>query len=375
MKNVLSGLSLSIITIVIMLGISEVTIRQFLDPLDYLSPTLISDAELGHRIAANSGGHDAWGYRNKTVPHKARIVIIGDSQIYGTASTSESSIASLLHKKLGYTVYNMGIGGYGPAHYSILLDRAFELSPKMVLLGLYFGNDFMDAFNYVYDQDHTRFSLLRQSKFSGVDTFKPVEFEPPRKKLFGATRDYLARHSVFYRVLTAKVDFIRRLRKYEQRNSNLSILEIKDKNGDLSIGIPLTHRTLVDARDSRIEEGVRLTLHFIDDIKRRCDINGVTLGVILFPTPLSVYALEIASDPVFSEEAWKALKDEGLLFSRFHSILSQKNINTIDIRKPLLDAVGRGEKIYPFNDVHPNNHGNDVIATYIGEQLATINSQ
>ena len=164
MKHVVTGLSLSVITLVIMLGVSEITIRQFLDPLDYLQPTIVPDPELGHRIAPHSSGHDAWGYRNRSVPDKAHIVIIGDSQIYGTASTSESSISSLLHKQLGDTVYNMALGGYGPAHYSILLDRAFELSPRIVLLGIYFGNDFMDAFNYVYNQDHSRFASLRQAR-------------------------------------------------------------------------------------------------------------------------------------------------------------------------------------------------------------------
>ena len=127
MKNKLAGLAISLITLVIMLGFSELVIRQFLDPLDYLQPTLIPDPNLGHRIAPHSSGHDAWGYRNRSVPEKAHIVIIGDSQIYGTASTSESSIASLLRKNIGVEVYSMALGGYGPAHYSMLLDQAFKL--------------------------------------------------------------------------------------------------------------------------------------------------------------------------------------------------------------------------------------------------------
>jgi len=372
MKNLITGLSLSFITLVIMLGVSEITIRQFLDPLDYLQPTIIPDPDLGHRIAPHSSGHDAWGYRNRSVPNKAHIVMIGDSQIYGTASTSESSISSLLHKKLGDTVYNMALGGYGAAHYSILLDRAFELSPRIVLLGIYFGNDFMDAFNYVYNQDHARFSSLRQARFSGTDTFRPVEFQRARTKRFEGARDFLARHSVLYRVVTSKLDFVR---KYEQRNSGQSILEITDKNGDLVIGIALTRAKLVDSRDPRIEEGVRLTLHFIDDIKRRCDANGVKLGVILIPTEFSSFSNEIVANPSVPAEARKAVEDEGWLFDKILSTLSQRQIITIDIRKPLQDAIRRGEKVYPVNDGHPNNHGNQVIVTYVGEHIPAIKVQ
>lgn len=119
----------------------------------------------------------------------------------------------------------------------------------------------------------------------------------------------------------------------------------------------------------------RLTLYFIDDIKRRCDINGVKLGVILIPTEFSSFKHEIVSNPGVPAEARKAVEDEGWLFDKFHTTLSQRQIRFIDIRKPLQDAIRRGERVYPVNDGHPNNRGNQVIASYISEQVSLIDVQ
>jgi hypothetical protein len=113
----------------------------------------------------------------------------------------------------------------------------------------------------------------------------------------------------------------------------------------------------------------------MDDIRNRCDANGVKLVVIFIPTEFSSYKDEIVLNPNFPAEARKGVEDEESLFDTFHSTLRQKNITTIDIRKPLQDAVRRGERVYPVNDGHPNNHGNQVIATYISEQLSIINAQ
>jgi hypothetical protein len=51
--------------------------RIVLDPVDYLKPYKVRDPILGHKLKPNSGGHDAWGYRNKFVPSTADIVTLG----------------------------------------------------------------------------------------------------------------------------------------------------------------------------------------------------------------------------------------------------------------------------------------------------------
>ena len=59
--------------------LAEVCLRGIFGPGDFLQPVVIADADLGHKIAARSAGHDALGFRNKAVPAHASIVAIGDS--------------------------------------------------------------------------------------------------------------------------------------------------------------------------------------------------------------------------------------------------------------------------------------------------------
>lgn len=368
MKNLLTNFVLLLATTLAMLGISEFVVRQFLDPLDYLQPITVFDPDLGHRIAPNTGGHDAWGFRNKSVPSRAKIVILGDSMIYGTASTYENSIPSLLGKELGVEVYGMALGGYGAPHYSMLLDRALGLSPQTVVVGLSFGNNFMHAFNFVYDPDHRRFSSLRLAKFSGADTFKPVKIDEIPAFGIKAVRDWLARHSVLYRAVTIKLNFDA-LRVREQQESGRAVLSIVDKDGGIITGIPLRTASLVDPSDPRIQEGVRISLLFIDEMKKKCDARGVQFAVLLLPTRFSTFKTELTNQTNYAVEARKAVENEAALFDILHAALGRMGVWTLDVRKPLQDAVRQQKRIYPINDGHPNAVGNGVIASYLAGEL------
>src|SRR5437868_1341535 len=85
--------------------------RKIMDPADFLVMDLVSDPILRHRIKEDAIGHDAWGFRNESVPLHADIVAIGDSQTYGWIAGSKYSWPSQLQAITGRTVYNMGLGG------------------------------------------------------------------------------------------------------------------------------------------------------------------------------------------------------------------------------------------------------------------------
>jgi hypothetical protein len=370
MKNLLSNLFVLLATTLVMLGLSEVVIRQFVDPLDYLLPVTMADSELGHRIAPNTGGHDPWGFRNNAVPAKAKIVLLGDSMIYGTASTYESSIPSLLHKELGVEVYGMALGGYGAPHYSMLLDRALSLSPDTVVVGLSFGNNFMHAFNFVYDPDHTKFASMRQARFTGADTFKPVAIDVIPKFGVKAARDWLAGHSVLYRALTTRLLNLNAFRVREQQKSGDTILSIVDKNGAVVTGIPLRAASNVDPGDPRIQEGVRISLALIEEMKKKCETRGVKFAILLLPTRFSTFRSELTSQPQYPPGARKAVEDEVAMFETLHAALRRMGVWTIDVRKPLEEAAKQQERIYPINDGHLTAVGNGVVASYMAGELA-----
>ena len=109
-------------------------------------PRLIGDPAGGYRGDPAIPEHDALGFRNAIVPDRAEIVALGDSHVYGSNVAREAAWPHLLASVLGRSVYNMGLPTYGVADSFDHLDRVVGLRPRLVLLALYFGNDFFDDY-------------------------------------------------------------------------------------------------------------------------------------------------------------------------------------------------------------------------------------
>src|SRR6266849_978830 len=115
---------------------------------------LVPDPELGNRLAPGTPGHDTNGYRNDSVPAQADIVAVGDSQTWGVNADRQSTWPQQLAKLSGHSVYNMSLGGYGPVQYWVLTQRAQKMSPRLVVVGLYLGNDLYDTYRLAYTNDN-----------------------------------------------------------------------------------------------------------------------------------------------------------------------------------------------------------------------------
>ena len=112
---------------------------------------LIPDTALGHRGNPSYFlEHDRRGYRNERAVAKADIAVLGDSQTYGDGASRANAWPQQLAALTGYSVYNMGMGGWGPVQYRTVLDDALALEPRVILVGLYFGNDLYDAYHMAY---------------------------------------------------------------------------------------------------------------------------------------------------------------------------------------------------------------------------------
>lgn len=90
------------LTLIILLMVAEGLLRVIYDPVDYLLPIIEEDALLQHRIPPGSGGHDEWGFRNKSVPRSVDIVAIGDSQTYGISAKRTQAWPAVLGKMSGH---------------------------------------------------------------------------------------------------------------------------------------------------------------------------------------------------------------------------------------------------------------------------------
>ena len=126
-------------------GALELRSRLSAVPQTALAPQVIPDDRLGYRPSPNLPGHDSRGWRNNSSPlDRADIVVIGDSHVYGSAWPQW--VGARLHR----TVYQMGAGGYGPAHFALLLDEALTFEPQVIIAAYDYGDDIYDSYRFVY---------------------------------------------------------------------------------------------------------------------------------------------------------------------------------------------------------------------------------
>jgi hypothetical protein len=130
------------------------------------SALILNDPLLGIRARpfygrfnlGQAGPHDAFGFRNLSIPAFADIVVFGDSQTYGNNAPLElnwpSALAGLLDHE--FVVYNTATGGWGPAQYLAMARFALAFRPQLFIVAFYSGNDPLDAFRYVYNFDEFR---------------------------------------------------------------------------------------------------------------------------------------------------------------------------------------------------------------------------
>lgn len=113
----------------------------------------INDDNLLFRISPQAPEHDANGWRNPSALDLANFVTLGDSHTWGINADSNETWPLALAQIIDESVYNMGMGGYGPIDYLALMPEALEHNPQHIIVGLYFGNDILDSIIRVYSLD------------------------------------------------------------------------------------------------------------------------------------------------------------------------------------------------------------------------------
>lgn len=136
-------LAFALVPLAALLLLLEVGVRAFAPPPP-APARLLPDARLGHVLAPGSLGTDAHGFRNPGVPATADALFVGDSQTWGFGIDADETFAA----RSGPGGYQLANGGYGPVQYVELVRRGAGLRPRLVVVGLYCGNDLVDAADY-----------------------------------------------------------------------------------------------------------------------------------------------------------------------------------------------------------------------------------
>jgi hypothetical protein len=369
MKSLTVNIAILGFSLLISVFTGEFLLRAVLDPMDYLLPKIVSDPILNHKISSGSGGHDSWGFRNQDRPEKSDIVTIGDSMTYGISADSRHSWPATLAKVIDKPVYNMALGGYGPVHYySLLKTKAALLKPKTVIMGFYFGNDFIDSYNLVYSNENWKY--LRKSKITKLlDANAFVDTRPPKKRFLGGLRDWFSRNSIVYRIITRlKIFDSIRSRELSQSGKNLITLEISKVP---MIFEPEPRLSNLSMKNPKVVTAIDIIKTTFLDIKTFTQDNGIRLIVLLIPTKELVHARQLTSASMAADGSVleQLFRSENQVRDIMRAFFKSNDIEILDLL-PALSEGSQKQAIYPFNDGHPNAKGYAVIAEEIGRYLS-----
>lgn len=370
-KRIFGNLVVFFVSIALSVVTAEFLARIVLDPVDYFAPTLVADAFLNHRIEGYSGGHDEWGFRNKRRPETADIVCVGDSQTYGLAATARDSWPTVLGTLRAETVYNMGLGGYGPIQYLYLMrTKAAELHPKTIIVGFYFGNDLLDVYNVV----RTNKNWSSYGNLGSEPIEQSLVFPRQPRRFLGPFRDWLSKNSILY-VLVTQLPILDFVRAHEVQSLTPEEAEkrIAFRDSKHSVLFNLDERSrFVDMRDVRIQGAMEITKRIFLEMQNVSKREDTRLIVALIPTKESVYKglLDQAGSSGKSPRLSAAIAQENIARDTIVSFLQEHHFEVVDLL-PALEANVAERDLYPFADAHPNKYGYRTIAETLNAYLDT----
>lgn len=369
MKNFFLNSIILLFSTCIALIATEFIVRLAINPVNYLKPKLESDIYLGQKIIANSGGHDSWGFRNASIPDKVNILAIGDSQTYGVMAPANESWPSILAQLTKKEVYNLSLGGYGPVQYLHLLKtKAKILEPKLVVVGVYLGNDLIDSYRLVYSNKNWSDFRLK--------TYKTLQDNGKNNvvKKRNSIRNWLAYNSVIYRMITSSFigDIIRHWEaKKEVLENSTDKFFVTFDSSNINTGFTPKRRLIgLDLSNNEVQEGLRISLSALKQINDYTKKNKIKLLVAIIPTKENVYAELLKKSAGTNNITYnKLINNESKITEHLINFLNDNKINYVEPLYAMRKAVV-SSTIYPAGyDGHPNGKGYEIIAKEINKYI------
>lgn len=346
--------------------------------------------------------HDARGFRNPSALDSAAIVALGDSQTYGTSVSSKETWPSILSVQLGEDVYNMGLGGYGPANNNDNLSIAIELKPRWIIFGLYFGNDFYDDFQftqrngklseYALDDVLSEISELENQRTiaeevgflfrSGGKNKEATTDRSPSEDLgqsgvLGIIRKWLTDHSRLYglvRTLIIRINYDAEFnallaRDFHKAKENLTDRQLpfvsfyEGRSWQTIFTSPYRFRVM-DVADPRIRTGIEISKHMLDQMRFRVSESGAKYLVLLLPTKEYVFWPRV-ENPDEHKLLAELVRDEERIHNEIKRYMQDHGIDFIDPVTELRKS--ESQPYFPDGNGHPNSLGHKIIAKKVLE--------
>jgi len=360
----------------------------------------IADPILGHRNSPFMPGHDRWGYRNVDVRHHVEVLALGDSFTYGFGAPPEGAWPRQVESLSGATVYNGGVGGYGPCEYEVVLDELLKLRPRIVVVGLLLGNDVADAYEAV--AIHGRFpryatknpevlsEIWRADQRGTLRELARTAGLEDEEQLYGrevgGLRTWISRHSSLYALArelkdlgdvtlhrgSVPPDSFRAAMRRPHR-----IAWETDPRFRTVFRLLEVENLAIDTDDPRIQEGMRITDRVLLSMRAKVADVGARMVIALLPNKPRAYASvvdehnQVCLPPSF----FRNVEFERRMTARYEAFLEKNGIPFVDTEPAFAKAFLRGIATFPeSDDHHPNVAGYRVIAETIVPHLILTES-
>jgi hypothetical protein len=302
-----------------------------------------------HRTRAYSHGYfwthetDARGYRNPREVHDHRVLLLGDSIVYGHGVESGETVAHFLRTQHSVAAYDMSAQGQCIyEHYLALRLLLGELRPETALLFVYV-NDINDLEN--------RGRARGGPDYPEVASFHYQDLRDRIERLQAYREPLMVRVAFSSAIarLTAKTRGWRPSRPPESTTPKQWRQQSDDQARTRAGAGNAAGAVLDDARFAPIERYYDTVLA---DLADRCDRLGVRLVVVHLVPP--------------SEKDWRERDRAQVRLQRsLEAICSRHGLDLVDTRELF---EGRTEWILP-DDGHLNSAGHQALASFLHREI------
>jgi hypothetical protein len=336
----------------------------------------IADPVLGMRLRPRSGEADSRGYRNRGERPTDAIVALGDSMTFCHSVHVDEAWPQRVEALTSLPTYNMGVTGYGPAHYVALLSQALALAPKLLLVALYSGNDAADAYEMVYERGQLpELRSTDPAELAAIE--RAARSRPAVYATWRETRDQLGLRtpdpdSDIALVALGRAVGARLVRRHPPRGwsemrgyaeaSDPNVAMVVDSGAVRTILTPRVHLEALDPDDPRISAGIEATVRALRTLQARLP-DATRLGVVLIPTKELVFFDLARAQANAPPDLERLAHVEGAFWDRIRNEASKQGAAVVDALPSLRNLLARGVNPYhEDNDSHPGATGYEAIA-------------
>ena len=278
---------------------------------------------------------DRWGFRNPWPwPARADIIAVGDSLTYSQMVDDDRAWPAILARALPHSpILNLGLVGAGPQQYLRIYETfGIERAPRVLLVGLFLGNDLWDA---------RKFDRWWQAGGEG----SVVEFG--RKDALPGVRGWIERRMQRLRLPVLLKDLRQSYR--EGRFLGGKTLTLAG-GGRVQLVPSLLAQMAGYEKPGRPE--FTLVLDTLEQMHRLAARHQTHCLILFLPSKEEVYL------PLTGAEAAD-------LAAPFLPELEKRGVAYLDLGPPFRQRAAAGEQLFFEVDGHPNAQGYELIAAVV----------